>query len=288
MTIARGAAGSPFLRRGVTLSEVVTIAVLVALTTLILASAMLRQREGARSLSCNVNLMRIGEALAKHAQSTGRLPSVKLDGGEGPLAALLDELGLPGASGRIPGFACPSDPRALGDLHPAPTSYRATTGDATSGGSGIFAPGREVTLAEVEAGDGASYTAAFAERLVGDGGDSPNPWNYAEVAGQIAPEGCPEPPAGSWRGDAGSSWLKADWKGTLYSHAPPPNERHSCVASDGKSAWMGASSGHVGEIHVLKLDGHVDIVAPTIDREVWKRMATISDRARNDEAAARP
>ena len=79
----------------------------------------------------------------------------------------------------IPGFVCPSEPRATAAHFPAPISYRATTGDTPRGENGAFAPGRQVRLADVEAGDGLSYTAAFAERLVGDGRKAPAAWNYA-------------------------------------------------------------------------------------------------------------
>src|SRR5205823_4413966 len=143
-------------------------------------------------VSCQRNLMQIGIALALYDQSQGFLPSVPELGGEngargsGPLSALLLELGLPDLAEltdpksrppkhphpthearRVPGFVCASDPHAIGGIFPAPVNYRATTGDVPDGRDGAFAPGRRIAITQIEASDGAGYTAGFAERLVG-------------------------------------------------------------------------------------------------------------------------
>ncbi len=44
---------------------------------------------------------------------------------------------------------------------------------------------------------------------------------------------------------------------------------------NGKSAFMGTSSGHVGGINLLLLDGAVVLVRRSIDQKVWKELATI-------------
>jgi hypothetical protein len=134
-----------------------------------------------------------------------------------------------------------------------------------------------LSLAKVEAGDGLSHTAAFSERLVGD--NQPHhvtPFNYEVVPGPVSSSGCA---AGSdpsaWRGDAGADWTSADYRFTLYNHALPPGGHPSCVAQNGKSAFMGTSSGHVGGINLLLLDGAVVLVRRSIDQKVWKELATI-------------
>ena len=135
----------------------------------------------------------------------------------------------------------------------APISYRAVTGDSPSGENGAFAPGRTISLSEVEAADGLSFTAGFSERLVGDNQPSHASLNnYQVVNGRLSRPGCPvnADPA-SWRGDAGSSWRASDYRSTLYNHALPPNGQPSCLASDGKSAFMGASSGHARGVNLL-------------------------------------
>ena len=214
----------------------------------------------------------------------------------GPLRIMLDTLQMPDLTGLadekaparalpgqvpgeipVPGFVCASDPNATAGLFRAPISYRATTGDSPAGDNGLFAPGQIIKMPDVEATDGLSYTAAFSERMVGD--NQPNhPFlgNYRLVPGPLSATGCP---GGSgdiqWRGDAGSSWNWADYRSTLYNHALVPNRKTSCLAIDGQTAFMGASSGHVRGVNLLLLDGSVSLVTPAIDPKIWKEFAKI-------------
>ncbi len=130
---------------------------------------------------------------------------------------------------------------------------------------------------DVEAGDGLSYTAAFSERLVGDHQPNhPASCNYQVVPGPLAGPGCPATgDASGWRGDAGSSWSWSDYRQTLYNHALALSSNHSCLPVDGKTAFMGASSGHVRGINLLLLDGSVTLVTREIDPKVWKEYARI-------------
>ena len=185
----------------------------------------------------------------------------------------------------MPGFVCRSDANATSGLFRAPVSYRATTGDDPRGTNGAFAPGRRISLADVEKRDGTSFTAAFCERLVGDNvAGKIAPWNYAVVDGPLPPQGCTlaslEETRARWNGDAGSSWWLADYRSTLYNHALPPNAAISCVSARGEAAFMGASSGHVKGVNLLMLDGSVKLVVPTINPKVWKEFAAVSS-ARN-------
>jgi prepilin-type processing-associated H-X9-DG protein len=276
----------------------VVVILVLSLLVLVLLMSLPRRREVARGTSCQLNLMRIGVALALYDQEAQHLPIVPEPGSEeakrvsSPLKTLLETLGLPDLrglenpkrppnreSGRtvevgpVPGFVCPSDPNATGGGFPAPVSYRATAGDAPDGHNGGFAPGRVLRLADIEAGDGKGYTAAFAERFAGNRRPVPAVSNYAEVPAPINAAGCPEA-LNPWRGDAGASWVVADWQSTLYNHALTPNAAPSCIASDGRTALMGSSSGHTHGVNVLLFDGSVKVYTPRVDPKIWRDLAT--------------
>jgi hypothetical protein len=293
------------LRSGLTFVEVLVLAVLVVLVALLLLIAVPRAREQARLTGCRKNLSQIGVALAMYDQTHLQLPMVAdlaaLDGpartrAAAPLQILLETLQLPDltelvdpkkvppprpgevpGARPVPGFVCASDPNALAGHFPAPISYRGVTGDSPAGDNGVFAPERSLSVQQVEAVDGSSYTAAFSERLAGDNQSGHATMaNYAAVAGPVSPRGCPvDLDRSAWRGDAGSSWRSCDYRSTLYNHAAPPNAHPSCVAVDGQSARMGASSGHQRGVHLLLLDGSVTLVRSAIDEKVWKEFARI-------------
>jgi prepilin-type processing-associated H-X9-DG protein len=294
-------------RPGLSAIEVIVVLVIVALAVLVLLVMVPHGREQARLLACQKNLSQIGVALAMYDQTERRLPLIAalaaLDDSSparpaGPLRTLLEAMQLPDLTelkpgeplpaprpGEVPtempvrGFVCQSDPNATAGLFTAPVSYRATTGDSPRTGNGAFAPGRVLTLPQIEAADGLSYTAAFSERLVGD--QTPNHpaiGNYQAIPGPVSASGCP--PANDpalWRGDAGSSWSWSDYRSTLYHHALAPNGQPSCIALDGQSAFMGASSGHLRGVNVLMLDGRVDVVRPSVNLKVWRELAAISE-----------
>jgi hypothetical protein len=179
---------------------------------------------------------------------------------------------------RVAGLICPSDPGATSTLFPAPVSYRAATGSTEAGLDGAFALGRTHSIADVASGDGLAYTAAFSERLVGTGVPRTRALgNYAVVAGPINGTAPARVPASEWRGDAGSSWRAADWTSTLYNHALAPGGSPSCLASDNRTARMGASSGHVEGAYVLLFDLSARPYAPRVDLQVWRSLANIND-----------
>jgi len=282
---------------GISLIEVIVVLVVVAVILLIVLMRLPRQNETARYTRCQWNLMQIGRALQFYDQLAGQLPSVPLLGTDAsrhssPLRSLLDRLGVADftklkASGELPegelrtkakegpiaGFICASDSNARAGFANAPISYRASTGDSAEGLHGPFAPGTTSRLSIIEAGDGTSFTAGFSERLLGNAEETEALENYAEVAKPVSAGGCDQVEPKSWRGDAGVSWLASDWRSTLYHHGLPPNARPSCIASDQLTANMGASSAHVDGVNVLLLDGSVTSYRPSVDAEVWKRLA---------------
>jgi Protein of unknown function (DUF1559) len=280
---------------------------LIGGTFLLVLMGLTRARENARLTGCTSNLSKIGFSLALYDQMHGHLPSLGDPAAPGvpvpkepagPLKLLLESLDVPDLNelkdGKtrpkrrpsqvpgevpVPGFFCRSDPNAIAGQFPAPVSYRAATGDTYRGDNGAFAPGRSWSLADFEARDGLSYTAAFSERLTGTGGDGPEGLpSYRIVAPPLSDAGCPEPIGLSGlRNDAGSSWIGNDYRSTLYNHALPPNGRPSCIADDGRSAFMGASSGHVRGVNLLRLDGSVSLTVPSIAPRVWRDFAAIAE-----------
>lgn len=295
----------PGRRRGVTRTDVVVVLFLVAITAMLVVMGMTRSRENARLTFCSRNLTRIGFAISLFDQMRGKLPATNVNppdrpasiGPPGPLMVMLQALGLPdfteltdprtppNGNGKnvpserpVPGFTCPSDPDATNGFHAAPISYRAATGDSSLGDNGPFAPGRTWSLAAIEQRDGLAYTAAFSERLVGSGGAAPETLrSYRMAAGPLTGSACPAASGpDSLRNDAGYSWVASDYRSTLYNHALPPGARPSCIANDGRTAFMGASSGHVRGVNLLRLDGSVTLVVPTIAPKIWREYAAIS------------
>jgi len=296
-------------RAGLTLIDLIVLLLLATVLVLVMLIAMPRGREQARLTACQKNLAQIGLALALYDQTQHQLPTIDRaepvddpgqGGGPGPLKILLETLGqadflrlapnsppprptgpVPGEV-TVPGFLCSSDPNAIAGRFHAPISYRGNTGDDQLGRNGVFAPRRRISLSEIEQGNGSSYTAAFSERLVGDSLDGhPSSWNYAAAAGPLPAGGCSrawlEDRAARWRGDAGSSWAAAGYRSTLYNHALQPGSPLSCVARDGQSAFLGASSGHTRGVNLLTLDGSVKLVQPSIDPKLWRNLAALAD-----------
>jgi prepilin-type processing-associated H-X9-DG protein len=295
--------------RGFTACDLVVTLVLAVVVALLLLVTMTRGREQARLAACQNNLGQIGLALVSYNQSQRILPLIGRAGAidqpgpdatPGPLRVLLDTLGLDSFQGLapssglpppagpvpgeipVPGFICASDPNAIALLFRAPNSYRATTGDDSLGQTGAFAPGRPISLEQIEQGDGTSFTAGFSERLVGNNRSGHmGPCNYASVKGPLPESGCTRiwlrEQNARWYGDAGSSWSVADYRSTLYNHALPPGAPCSCTAADGQSALMGASSGHARGVNLLMLDGSVKLIAPSINPVIWKEFAALPD-----------
>src|SRR5271166_1593218 len=155
-------------RGGLTLIDLIVALFLVTVLVLVMLMAMPRGREQARLTACQKNLAQIGLALALYDQAQHQLPTIDRPG---PLMILrqtlgqADFLGLspistpPHPTGPdpgevpVPGFICASDPNATAGLLQAPISYRGNTGGDHLGRNGVFAPGRRISLAEIEQED---------------------------------------------------------------------------------------------------------------------------------------
>jgi len=292
--------------KAVTLPEIVLVCVILTFIILLLLARLPRAREDSRSVSCISNLAQIGQAMLLYSQNHGQsLPTVNswsgidAKSGTSPLFAFRQDLQLgdfvnvnaqtkssdkskfnPDPQ-RIAGLRCPSDRSFIPLLS---TNYRANTGVNARGESGPFSIGIKQTLNEIESSDGLSFTAAFAERLLGDGTAKKSIQNYQKF------DICQDTVAfgvngnsiiSEIQGDAGHDWSRADWKNTLYHHGLIPNWRHSAIATQDNCGQMGASSGHVRSVNALLLDGSVRTWKDTVDPTVWKRLGGISDGSGN-------
>jgi prepilin-type processing-associated H-X9-DG protein len=302
-------------RRGLTVTDVVVAVVIVGIVFLVALSLIPRQRENARGVSCQNNLRQIGTAIIVFANDhDGALPKtpefqpIDSPATPGVLANLLGELGYADLSGlvdvatapprrrgeippprRIRGFLCPSDPVGFNTPFPGPVSYRASVGSLPDGGNGAFAPGKIVRLKAIESADGLEYTAAFSERLLGDARSSTTGSSraYAISMRPLTNEhSCPNEASAPRPNDAGRSWVDADWRSSYYNHAITPNAPASCIAGDGKSALLGASSGHGGRVNVLLLDGGVRWITSNVDPIIWAQLANINDRGAESKPRA--
>lgn len=288
--------GQHLCRKGLTLIEALVVLSVVVLIALFVVAVLPKARENARAAQCRAHLMDIGTAMALYDNAVGHLPSVPAVGqkGDAPLPAMLGQLGVrrfaglsknhdqaksmrPGSVPEafvMPELTCPSDTWARERDTPAPVSYRACSGGDPEGRTGAFPSGGVVSLEQVRALDGTEYTAAFCERLVGNGQDEPALNNYAVVNGLLLVK---QPPPDAWRGDAGSDWSEPGYVSSQYNHALVPGGYPSLISTDHRSALMSGSSAHVEGVHVLRLDTSVQAVSTTINPEVWRRLGTIDD-----------
>jgi prepilin-type processing-associated H-X9-DG protein len=304
-------------RSGVSRSDVIVAIGIVGIVFLGTILMLPRQRENGRGVGCQSNLRKIGVALMLYAQDhEGRLPKppefapLSKPVTPGILAGLLGDLGYVDFSAlsdvesapsrhpgemppprRIGGFVCSSDPAALDSPFPGPVNYRATTGDQPEGVNGVFAPGRSLSLPEIDNTDGLQYTAAFSERLLGDASRivSEPMRTYTVSMNPLKPgDACPNVTTAARKDDAGQSWADADWRSSFYNHAALPNAASSCIATLGRSAFMGASSGHGGRVNVLLCDGAVRWYTSTVDAEVWAKLANVNDRGASQKPGVPP
>ena len=276
--------------------EVIVLVAIAGFLVFCVLIVLPRGRETARLTGCQKNLTQIGLGVLLYEQAHRRYPATRLESagsaGVSPIQAMLEALTLPDfldlrdasqapkASAspqpgmRVPGLVCPSDAHAGAGVFATALSYRANAGDEFEGTTGPFGPGQIVSSVLVEAADGQSFTAGFAERLVGTGQDGvQDRVNYREQLGPInAACGLTEEGNSHWRGDAGASWTDPGWRSALYTHAIPPATPTSCVASDGRTAAITASSAHPGRINVWMLDGSIRGTTPTVNQTVWKAL----------------
>jgi prepilin-type N-terminal cleavage/methylation domain-containing protein/prepilin-type processing-associated H-X9-DG protein len=201
-------------------------------------------------------------------------------------------------------FVCPSDP---GENMPAEegglNSYHANHGtthiwdfppyEAGGNQDGMPLPNgpmfRNAKFGPQHVRDGVSHTAAFCERIIGDGSnsvateesDTLRPGGAKPATAQEAIDICEAIPfdqliTKQGVSTVGAPWIRAYHSTTIYYHINTPNRR-SCMYPPGRIMTT-ASSRHPAGVNLVMCDGSVHFVEDTISQEVWQGLGTRSGR----------
>lgn len=196
----------------------------------------------------------------------------------------------------VPVFRCPADPASFVN------NYRfCLTGKSFFPWDGPF--GGHGQLSEIT--DGLSNTAAASEKLMSNGSLEWNPRTDGWYTGLINDESGPGPtvdellqtcgmltgPPIAYHAFAGYSWMPMGIAHTDYNHFLTPNHpTPDCFAVARGPAVIGnpwnldeigsarATSEHPGGVNVLYMDGRVSFAANSVDRQVWRALATRAGR----------
>jgi prepilin-type processing-associated H-X9-DG protein len=201
-------------------------------------------------------------------------------------------------------FRCPSDRNQLDFDDPngwnqypwGKINYKACSGNDIGSMSsnvernnGVFITNKRIKMSELT--DGTSYTAVFAEAVLGDGDDEkisiPGDWfsagGSAPANTQAAYTACvgAKPATGSSQySRQGRNWVAGNYIPGRYNHIMPPNT-HSCFFASGsgndpvgsgineKGCATTASSRHPGGVNLVMADGSTHFAPNAVDYKVW-------------------
>lgn len=206
-----------------------------------------------------------------------------------------DPVNLNARNTRVAMFVCPSDggENAISIPGPgAPNSYHANQGSGVVWSipsspsdpnyplwppNGVLIRNGGVKVADVI--DGLSHTAAFAERIIGDGNNGIS----TEESDTFAPGTTHPGVEKAWQdclavditdlskqgySEVGFPWIRAYHSTTIYYHNNTPNGR-SCMYPPGQIMTT-ATSQHNGGVNLMLCDGSARFVSEEINRPAWQ------------------
>ena len=294
---------------------------IVGLLVALLLPAVQAARAAAQRAACVNNLRQIGVALHNYHAGHGKFPPgrgtpsprifsplayvlsfieestlvAQIDFDEAPAPFSTPTITYDGlrnyaaATSTISVLLCPADSSGLipGSTY-GTTNYAACAGSGASLGTlanadGVFFFGSAIGTEDIT--DGTSMTAAFSERMLGQGlgsaggdtGNSSKAILELPAGANPAADACASPTSGSWNHERGGKWIVGNYGNTLYNHALAPNALDwDCMNATQQKGRLAARSQHSGGINVLFCDGSVRFIQDDVDPSSWRGAATRS------------
>jgi prepilin-type N-terminal cleavage/methylation domain-containing protein/prepilin-type processing-associated H-X9-DG protein len=308
------------LRGGFTLVELLVVIAIIGALVALLLPAVQSAREASRRAACGNHLRQLAVALQNFHDSQGRFPPGR--GGpvpkvfspqayllpyieEGSLQARIDltmapttivvsgkshsgKANEPAAKEAVAVLQCPSDAvagRVPSSIFGA-TNYVANVGSAAVDGNlwpadGVFFGESRVKFNDLA--DGSAQTAAFSERMLGNGiAVSTLPPDQANLyilelknSVPVDEPTCASPASGGWYKERGAKWILGNYGNTLYNHHYRPNPpQWDCMNQPQQKGYIAARSYHVDGVNVAFCDGSVRFIIDSIELAIWRALAT--------------